>query len=541
MTMTRLVPMSFWLPIVSSMALLAGCQQPSHQQNWFAWNRSETPNRSADDQAAAEQPEPAQTASADAENAAENDKKPGEVEARVRRYVQNMNGRYDSSYQANDFNTKLQRSREARRPPDATSDAPATDTDAQTTEAEPTPIDASEAPDWVGRRDREGPELPLETVRIEPDPAARRTQAGDEKPHDGDLDVIREDMDHPPPTQVASADTDVQSDSAVDAAPPRTGNTSTDAAQAASAVESDVDQTAPTETPVEEDRPAKPPVLGHIEIASAPPEEAPPEQPEVSETPQPNVAPREPVDTLRSRIAELEQRVTEDPNNLEEQFRLRLLYLVQGQDESALAPIDGTDADVQAVIRAHIQTLMIARSSAGRDPAEWANRQLDAIESLRDLVRAEADLAVKTVELCTAIEGFGRYEPFEPPHFPAGRKNLVLVYIEVENFRSEKTDSGLYRTLLSVRQSLLDRAGQEIWTARDDNIEDLARQRRSDFYLTIGPLAIPRTLSPGEYVLKVEVEDVLAGKINSGSVHFRMEAHPGGDADRSVARFGVEQ
>ncbi|MFQ5412652.1 MAG: hypothetical protein ACE5EC_10150, partial [Phycisphaerae bacterium] len=202
---------------------------------------------------------------------------------------------------------------------------------------------------------------------------------------------------------------------------------------------------------------------------------------------------------------------------------LRMMYLIDGRDEKALAPIEGIHADIQEIIQAQIKALIAARSSAGRDPAEWANRQLASIEELRRRVRARADLTIPTVALCTAIEGFGLYDPIEPAEFIAGRNNRVIIYIEVDNFSSRKTTSGFYRTLLSVRQSLLSAAGEEIWSNRDENIEDLARQRRRDFYLSSKePIQIPKTLPPGRYTLKVEVEDVLAGKINSGHTEFKI-------------------
>ena len=40
--------------------------------------------------------------------------------------------------------------------------------------------------------------------------------------------------------------------------------------------------------------------------------------------------------------------------------------------------------------------------------------------------------------------------------------------------------------------------------------------------MTIGPIEIPKSLPPGGYILKVEVEDVLAGKINSAVAKFKL-------------------
>lgn len=275
---------------------------------------------------------------------------------------------------------------------------------------------------------------------------------------------------------------------------------------------------APTEAP------ARPPVISEVKVAPADPpkpkaEAAAPERISTNSAPSAVITA---ADATAEKIAEQEKLVARDPNNLEEQFRLRLMYLVNGQDDRALAPTPGVNEEIQEIMQGHIHSVLTARSTSERDPATWANRQLDAIENLRSLVRSKADLRVPKLELCSAIDGFGRYEPITPAQFTVGAKNLVLLYIEVDNFRCEETSSGMYRTLLSVRQSLLDHTGQELWTKKDENIEDLARRRRTDFFLTIGPLAIPKTLGPGEYVMKVEVEDVLAGKMNGNSVKFKM-------------------
>ncbi|MCZ6445222.1 MAG: hypothetical protein O6758_03450 [Planctomycetota bacterium] len=273
------------------------------------------------------------------------------------------------------------------------------------------------------------------------------------------------------------------------------------------------------------DRTADAPVLKTVSVTAAPEPATEKTPPKASALPKANepvarVAP--PLNSFAIDLAKQADLVREDPNNIEEQYRLRMMYLIGGQDEKALELVPGIDADIQEIIQAQIRALISARSSSGRDPATWANRQLSSIEDLRRRMRARADLLIPKVVLCTAIEGFGRYEPIEPAEFSAGRKNLVLVYIEVDNFTSSTTPSGMHRTLLSVRQHLLTRDGQEMWSKRDENIEDLARQQRRDFYLTIGPIAIPKALAPGEYSLKVEVEDMLAGKLNSSVAKFKI-------------------
>jgi hypothetical protein len=281
----------------------------------------------------------------------------------------------------------------------------------------------------------------------------------------------------------------------------------------------------PESSAAEEEKPAKPPVLEKIRISSGPELAAAPDGTADSPRLTANTAaaaPVQQVDTFEQRLKELEGRVAKEPNDLEAQYKLRMMYMLAGQDDKALAPTEGANEEIQETIQAHFRALKAAQSSSGRDPAINANNQLEKIEELGNILRVRADLQVPRVALCTAIDGFGRYTPIEPAQFQAGQKNRVLLYIEVDNFRSEKTASGMYRTLLSVRQCLLNKSGEELWSTHDANIEDLARQRRRDFYLTIGPLSIPKTLGPDEYVLKVEVEDVLGGKINSNVAKFKL-------------------
>lgn len=270
--------------------------------------------------------------------------------------------------------------------------------------------------------------------------------------------------------------------------------------------------------------PPRQPVLTSVEISAAP--EPPPgsDNSGKTATPSPNtVRPITPIDTFSQKITDLKTAIARDPNDIRRQFRLRLLYLADGRDDEALASMDVMDEEVAEILEAHIRALLAARSSVGRDAATWAQTQLNAIESLHASVRARADLQVPRIELCTAIDGFGLYEPIEPAEFVVGRQNKVLLYIEVDNYKSDRTAAGMYRTLLTVRWSLLSKDGQELSSHTDKHIEDLARGRRRDFYLTIGPLPIPRSLSAGEYILKAEIEDEIAGKINSNMTTFRMK------------------
>lgn len=527
---------------------LTGCASETWQWDWDWWkegnNRNQRttaakPRRPAGDTRTAQTtPRPAKTPANPQDR---------QVEAKVEQYVRAMESRSDTQYTPNDFNAKIRRQEDPRRPKRIRRIA-------DQTRAEPTPVDRPVRPGADRPVENQATRSPAATPLQDPvqEPAVRAAavapaisgdtaaagrsadQPAQPDPSPGEVAEPRMDsewkritprVDTPErqvtPPEPATNATEPPAQLPVDE--PTGAGDREPAVLANTATPEAPDPAIPASEPG--DSPQTPPVLEEIKITAAP--DAPPEAASESPTLRPEAntakAPIALIDTFKQRVLTLAARIEKDPDNLEDRLSLALLHLGDGRDDDALAAIDGADAEVQGMVRAYVEALIAAKSSPGRDPAVRANDQLEKLEELRDLIRTRADLQVPVVVLCTAIDGFGRYTPFETQEFPAGRKNKVLLYIEVDNFRSDKTPGGMYRTLLSVRQSLLAaKTGEELWSAHDANIEDLARQRRRDFYLTVGPVVIPGTLAAGEYVLKVEVEDRLAGKINSNVARFKL-------------------
>ena len=509
-----------WVAAVIGAFAVAACSQENWKMDW--WNQdgqsqnkskpvtkaqqrpatdSKTASAKTSQPQTAQAPAPANPAQKSEES---DDPQSREVQAKVDRYVQAMGSSPDGSRNYNDFNSKIERQQDPNRknrvrrvaeqsregaepgagdmaggsrpPQDSTTKAPV----AEEPREAPKP-----APPSNENQHKPGP------VFGEPEPAARAD--------------AKEGLPKREPVAVKSPAEESETSSI---------------------------QANPSETKASDERPVKtadsssrPPVLAEITVTpSAEPATETPKAAEETQRATPNVAAQptaEPADTFQKRLAEQEARVAKDVNDLAEQYKLRMMYLIEGQDEKALAPAEGMDAESQQILQAQVRALISARSSSGRDPAARATELLTPVEELRTQLRARADLQVPKVILCTKIEAFGMYEPIDPSQFTAGKKNPVLVYIEVDNFKSEKTSSGLFRTLLTVRPSLLNKSGEELWSANYDNIEDLSRQRRHDFFLTVNEV-LPASLTPGEYTLKIEVEDVLAGKINSNTAKFKI-------------------
>lgn len=298
-------------------------------------------------------------------------------------------------------------------------------------------------------------------------------------------------------------------------ASPRASSSAPTAPQTAAAIERPGDaQTPDTPTPA-------PPRLISAAVAPAP---AARNAAESTSSASPN-RPARPgaAQSIADRIAELERTVAENPNDLEAQFRLRLLQLADGRDAQAAAPTPGMTHELEETVLAAVGVVSAARTGAGRDPAQWANRQIEAIEAYAALVRRQADLLVTRVALCSEALSYGVYEEIDPPRFPAGRQTTVLVYIEVANLRDEPTADDRRRTRLSVRLSLLDRAGQEVWSHIEENLEDVCRNARRDYFVAID-LNIPTSLNPGRYTLKATVTDAIGLRTNEGRTEFELFA-----------------
>lgn len=188
---------------------------------------------------------------------------------------------------------------------------------------------------------------------------------------------------------------------------------------------------------------------------------------------------------------------------------LRMLYLLSGQRERAIAAIPGIQANEQA-----FWTRVFWSLSNYLDEENYpdrADRTAAALNQMRAAIlslQGNAPLSIGRATFCTDIESFGNYTRFEKDEFRLGQE--VLIYAELENFQSERTPDGKYRTLLksSVRLTQDGRAVDEV---QYNATEDLSRSRRQDFMQGFR-YQLPQRLTPGNYVLQLTIEDQLSSK-----------------------------
>ena len=144
-------------------------------------------------------------------------------------------------------------------------------------------------------------------------------------------------------------------------------------------------------------------------------------------------------------------------------------------------------------------------------------------------------LELGTVAMCQRVEGFGRFTPLGVNAFVAGRPAPMIVYTEVENFSQSRTAEtpaseaeNVEKWRVEVGQTVrlyLDSDGSEQLTLPESVVRDLSISRRHDFFL-VQRIDLPRTLSVGNYNLKVAVRDVPSGALAERTIPIRVVADP---------------
>ena len=226
---------------------------------------------------------------------------------------------------------------------------------------------------------------------------------------------------------------------------------------------------------------------------------------------------------LATAIGELERQTHErpnDPNAVANQVHLRLLDLAAGRRDDALRPIPGippAQQDYWSKQLFALSTYLDSRqiSDPTRRAAEAGMHLSQAVASLRE----QAPLVVRNLTLCSEVHSYGVLKRFEPAEFTPAKQ--VIVYAEVENFKSDETAQG-FHTSLEASYQILDSQGRRV--IRDDlsHIEDQCQNRRRDLFVNY-VVTLPKTIYEGSYTLELTVEDKLAHKIGQSTMTFTIK------------------
>lgn len=218
-------------------------------------------------------------------------------------------------------------------------------------------------------------------------------------------------------------------------------------------------------------------------------------------------------------LRKLAQRVKEYPRDVAGHFDYQLLRFVQDQPVPDMNSIASLPAEDRELLTALLDGLSNFRTTVRADNNLLLSKKVRPILELADRVRAQADLTIPMVALCTRVDGFGRYEPIESPRLTAGQEHPVILYCEVENFSSQLNDKRMWETRLTQESVLYTETGLPIWPekAKSTELIDATRQRRHDFFVATR-LQLPANLTIGRYLLKITIIDSQVKRVAEATV-----------------------
>lgn len=213
---------------------------------------------------------------------------------------------------------------------------------------------------------------------------------------------------------------------------------------------------------------------------------------------------------------------TSETRDFESEWMLRMAQLAMNRDTEAIQVSEALPTGARELLTALLQAAISVRGAV-RDPFTHGAEALGHVEDLRRAVADRVDPLVSTVALCRNVGTFGVYEEMADNEFVAGRAAQTIVYFEIRNLLSERTEENQYRTRLATRLEVLTAGGDSVWEQEEPEITDVCRRRRNDFFVA-QRITLPATLPAGPYVLKVLVEDKISGRVNEATLPFNIHA-----------------
>lgn len=208
---------------------------------------------------------------------------------------------------------------------------------------------------------------------------------------------------------------------------------------------------------------------------------------------------------------------------LRKQVQLRLLQLIAGQTDRALQPVPGIDSADQEFWQLMFWGMANYFDTQGMpDSSERATQTVSQLRAASARLQERARLQLQNVVFCRKITGFGDYQRFSRDEFTPGQP--VLLYAEVEDFKSEPTPDGKFRTLMKSTLEIIEGgpSGRSVESLPLAPSEDRCRNQRRDYYHSY-EFSIPTSCNPGPHTLRLRVEDQLGRKTATTMLNFTVQ------------------
>jgi hypothetical protein len=195
---------------------------------------------------------------------------------------------------------------------------------------------------------------------------------------------------------------------------------------------------------------------------------------------------------------------------LRHQTDLRMLYLIDGRSADAVRVIDALPEEEQEFW----QSMMLAMESYRRGDgssvrADHLTETLEYVRTASRKLQPLSTMRIRRLNFCNRIDGFGTFSVFPTSDFNAGQP--LLLYAEIENYKSELTSDGQHRSEFAAMIEFVREGETEPIASRTiqlPEIEDLCSRERTDYFQSY-ELTVP-SLSPGKYTLRLRIRDQLS-------------------------------
>jgi hypothetical protein len=266
-------------------------------------------------------------------------------------------------------------------------------------------------------------------------------------------------------------------------------------------------------------------------IASSPAGD-PPNVPESNDhlTPAPASTPEVSGDALEQR---LRQQAHDRPRDPLAQLDWGLFCMLKGNSTGGFAAVAFLPDRDRELVSSLIDGIGNFRSFLRSDSDPMFSKEIGPLLDMADRLRSQANLDIPVIALCKKVDAFGQYQPIDGEHLPYGRATEAIVYCEVENFVPRLDEKQLWETRLTQHAVLYSASGAEVWSDEVKTVADVCRNRRRDFFI-YDVVKLPPTLPPGEYTLKVTVEDQNANKFADNATLIGIVAPVKPTRDRTV-------
>jgi len=202
------------------------------------------------------------------------------------------------------------------------------------------------------------------------------------------------------------------------------------------------------------------------------------------------------------------------------QTDLRMLYLIDGRSADSIRVIESLPEEEQEFW----QSMMLALESyrRGDNSTPRSNQLAETLDYVRTASRQLQPLStlrIRRLNFCNRIDGFGALSVFPVSDFNAGQP--LLLYAEVENYKSELTSDGQHRSVFAAMIEFVREGETEPITSRTirlPEIEDLCAARRTDYFQSY-ELTVP-SLLPGKYKLRLRVRDQFSQQTATSELPF---------------------